>query len=295
MFRKRIQERYDDLSPRFRTLAEFILENTLDVGFLTATELARRVGVDPATVVRFSQELGYSGYRELSREIKHYINQELALRYQKGNPEADGLSGHVAMLADEVSDRVLDLKADADQIALVAQQIHDAKRVFIASKNDGFGLASMWSTYLSISGVEVYTVRSDTAQAALLLRDLKKGDLLLALSLGIDTDVETGYILSAANEREVKTISITNSPTLLPAREADINLLAPARTHSGYPSFDSMVTLLSLIWQTLISIDAEGTQHHIQQTFDALNTLVAQRDKIPSYDVAALQRLWGQK
>ena len=85
----------------------------MDVGFLTATELARRVGVDPATVVRFSQELGYSGYRELSREIKRYINRQLALRFQKGLPTAEGLEGRTSIFIDELSDRVLDMKADA--------------------------------------------------------------------------------------------------------------------------------------------------------------------------------------
>ena len=41
MFRDKIQGQYEELSPRFRSLADFILENTLDVGFLTATELAQ--------------------------------------------------------------------------------------------------------------------------------------------------------------------------------------------------------------------------------------------------------------
>jgi DNA-binding MurR/RpiR family transcriptional regulator len=294
MFRERIQEKYEDLSPRFRTLAEFILENTLDVGFLTATALARRVGVDPATVVRFSQDIGYSGYRELSREIKHYINQELALRYQKGDPEATGLSGQLAMLTDEVSDRILNLKADSDQIADAAKCIYEAKRVFVTSKNEGYGIATMWATYLNISGIDAYTVRAEIARAALLLRDMNADDILVTISLGLDTDVELGHILAAAKERGIQSISITTSPTLMPARQADINLLAPAKTHSGYPSFDTLVTLLSLIWQALIALDEEKAQQSVKNTLDTLNTLVEQRDKVPAYDVATLQRLWGQ-
>ena len=73
MFKERIRKYYDALTPGFRKLADFIMQNTLDAAFLTASELARRVDVDPATVVRFSQEIGYSGYRELSREIKRYV------------------------------------------------------------------------------------------------------------------------------------------------------------------------------------------------------------------------------
>ncbi len=83
MFKERIREYYDALTPGFRKLADFIMQNTLDAAFLTASELARRVNVDPATVVRFSQEIGYSGYRELSREIKRYVRDQVTATYRE--------------------------------------------------------------------------------------------------------------------------------------------------------------------------------------------------------------------
>jgi DNA-binding MurR/RpiR family transcriptional regulator len=295
MFRDKIQNSYEELSPRFRILADFILENTLDVGFLTATELARRVGVDPATVVRFSQELGYSGYRELSREIKRYINQQLALRYQKGAAETEGLAAHVTTLIDELSDRTLDMKADAAQIAQAAQTIHAAPRVFVTSAAEGYGVAVLWSTYLSLLGIETYPIRADYAQAAVLLHDIESEDLLVAISLGLGPGSEIGHLLNAAKEHGANTMSITTSPTLLPARQADINLVAPSKTPEGYPSFDTLMAILSLLWQALIKIDAEKSHKSIADAMQALNDLVAQKDKVPTYDVAALLRLWGQK
>ena len=294
MFRDKIQAKYEELSPRFRSLADFILENTLDVGFLTATELARRVGVDPATVVRFSQEVGYSGYRELSREIKRYINQQLAMRYQKGAPEAEGLAGSVAVLVDELGDRILDIKADTEQIAQVARQIHKAQHVFVTSTTEGYGVAALWSTYLSLLGIQASAVRADPDQAALLLLGATANDLVIAIFLGLGPGVEVGHLLSAAQERGLHTVSITTSPTLLPARQADINLVAPSKTPSGYPSFDTLMALLSLLWQALIVMDEDKAHSSIRATLDALNNLVAQKDKVPPYDVAALMRLWKQ-
>ncbi|MGC9396908.1 MAG: MurR/RpiR family transcriptional regulator [Anaerolineae bacterium] len=295
MFRDKIQNSYEELSPRFRILADFILENTLDVGFLTATELARRVGVDPATVVRFSQELGYSGYRELSREIKRYINQQLALRYKKGAAEAEGLTEYVTILIDELSDRTLDMKADAKYIAEAAQTIHTADRVFVTSATEGYGVALLWSTYLSLLGIETYPIRADYAQAAILLQTLEPEDLLIAISLGLGPGTEIGHLLSAAKEHGAHTMSITTSPTLLPARQADINLVAPSKTPAGYPSFDTLMAVLSLLWQALINEGAEKSHNNIAAAMQALNDLVEQRDKVPTYDIAALLRLWGQE
>ncbi|HQE91889.1 MAG TPA: MurR/RpiR family transcriptional regulator [Anaerolineae bacterium] len=294
MFRDKIQNKYEELSPRFRILADFILENTLDVGFLTATELARRVGVDPATVVRFSQELGYSGYRELSREIKQYINQQLALHYQKGAAETEGLTGQIGTMLDELSDRILDMKADAGQIAQIVQTIHAAQRVLITSTAEGYHIATLWSTYLNLLGLETYPLRADYAQAAILLRDAEPGDLLIAISLGLGPDTEIGHLLGAAKEHGLHTLSITPSPTLLPARQADTNLAVPSKTPSGYPSFDTLMVVLALLWQALIAVDAENAKDNVQATLEALNDLLAQKDQVPSYDVAALLRLWGQ-
>jgi len=61
VFRDRIQSRYGTLSPRLRALADFVLENTVDA----------------------AQQLGYSGNRELSHEIKSYIRMQHALRCGK--------------------------------------------------------------------------------------------------------------------------------------------------------------------------------------------------------------------
>jgi DNA-binding MurR/RpiR family transcriptional regulator len=238
--------------------------------------------------------LGYSGYRELSREIKRYINQQLALRFHKVTPEAEGLAGKVSVMADELSDRVLNMKADAGQIAQVAELLYNAKRVFITSTTEGQGLATLWSTYLSLLDIEAHAVQADPARAAIMLRTLTKDDVLLAISLGLGPGAEVGHFLSAAQAKGVHTISVTTSPTLLPARQANTNLVAPSKTPQGYPSFDTLMAMLSILWQALMSLNEEKAHNGIKKTVDTLNDLVDQRDKVPSYDIAALLRLWGQ-
>jgi DNA-binding MurR/RpiR family transcriptional regulator len=294
MFRDRIQEHYESLSPRFRTLADFILENTLDVGFLTATALARRVGVDPATVVRFSQEIGYSGFRELSREIKSYINDQLALRYKKGEPDKPGMEGEITRLMNELSDRILDMKVEADQLVEVVAAIRAAKRILVTASDVDYGVATLWTAYLQLIGLPVDSTPVDPGRAALALREPKEGDLIVAISFGLGSGLELGHMLSAAREWGVQTISITASPTLLPAREADLNISVPSRTPRGYPSFDTVVAVLSILWQALIKADEASSNLTLKASIDRMMELVEQKEKVPTYDSAALQRLWDQ-
>jgi len=72
--------------------------------------------VDLAIVVRFSQELGDSGFRELSRAIKNYINLRLALRYGEQESPGEGLAGEIRQGVDDAGNRTLDKRVGAEKI-----------------------------------------------------------------------------------------------------------------------------------------------------------------------------------
>ena len=78
-YEERIREIRSDLSPSFEVLANFLLDSYSSASFLTATELAYSLDLDPATVVRFAQKLGYAGYPELQREIQQRVKDELLI------------------------------------------------------------------------------------------------------------------------------------------------------------------------------------------------------------------------
>jgi DNA-binding MurR/RpiR family transcriptional regulator len=73
-FKERVSEaRKKGFTPSFNKVAEFIENNILTAALSTASQLARANDVDPATVVRMSQRLGYRGYPELRAELSASI------------------------------------------------------------------------------------------------------------------------------------------------------------------------------------------------------------------------------
>ena len=69
-FKERVSEsRKKGFTPSFDRVAEYIETNLLNAALSTASMLARANDVDPATVVRMSQRLGYRGYPELRAEL----------------------------------------------------------------------------------------------------------------------------------------------------------------------------------------------------------------------------------
>ncbi len=69
-YEERIRQERSDMSKSFARLADYLLDSYIEASFMTASELAHALNLDAATVVRFSQHLGYKGYPELLREIR---------------------------------------------------------------------------------------------------------------------------------------------------------------------------------------------------------------------------------
>jgi DNA-binding MurR/RpiR family transcriptional regulator len=76
-FKERVSDaRKKGFTPSFNRVAEYIENNILKAALSTASQLARENDVDPATVVRMSQRLGYRGYPELRAELAASIVDE---------------------------------------------------------------------------------------------------------------------------------------------------------------------------------------------------------------------------
>jgi len=61
-FRETIISSFPGLTKKQKGVARFVLDNDHFLAFASAAELAQKVNVSTATVVRFCQALGYEGY-----------------------------------------------------------------------------------------------------------------------------------------------------------------------------------------------------------------------------------------
>jgi len=78
-YEERIRQERPNMSKSFAKLADFLLDSYVEAAFMTASELAHARNVDGATVVRFSQHLGYTGFPKLQREIRQSVKNDLLI------------------------------------------------------------------------------------------------------------------------------------------------------------------------------------------------------------------------
>ena len=65
--RAEIVRRYDELSPRLKQVAKYVLDNPNDVALQTLAVIANRCKVQPSTIVRFAKTFGYEGASDIQK------------------------------------------------------------------------------------------------------------------------------------------------------------------------------------------------------------------------------------
>ncbi len=293
MFKDRIRENYDELTPGFRKLADFIMDSTLDVAFLTATELSRRVGVDPATVVRFAQELGYSGFRELSREIKRYVRDRVTASYRKVE-EAGSTEETLRGLIENAQQNVeYFITTDMASVVEAVDVLREAKRIWCTGEYTGYNIAEFLAKKLVSQGFSAVAFEPSMASTGTALARMQEGDVLLTFA-GNDPSIDAGYAVRLAKGLGLKTVTITGSGVALPARLADVTVIVPHKSPAGVPSFGPMMEVTSLIWEALMTPATEEMRRHAEALRKQMGKLLKLRAETPEYEVAGPQNIWKE-
>lgn len=74
----KLQHKVAGLTEAQRRIADYIVQNPMEVAFLTVDKLASKVGTSTATIMRFSAAVGYSGFSELQKELQSNMKHKAA-------------------------------------------------------------------------------------------------------------------------------------------------------------------------------------------------------------------------
>jgi DNA-binding MurR/RpiR family transcriptional regulator len=76
-----IQGIYESMRPSEKQISNYILEQPQRIIHFSVTELAKRVGVSDATIVKFCQKLDYKGYQDFKIALAKELNDTKETRY----------------------------------------------------------------------------------------------------------------------------------------------------------------------------------------------------------------------
>jgi len=290
MFREKIQQKYDDLTPSFRKLADFMLQNQLDAAFMTATELANRLDVDAATVVRFAQELGYTGFRELSKEIQEIVRSELKASYAADLGAAEDLQLFRSLLGNEKHNLELAQDRLSEQVNSLLPALLDADQIWVVGQGLCAHLAGLCASALRQVGLPAVDIAPDPLEAAANLKEIGAGDLVVGISLtGLDLD--TANVVRFARQRGATTFVLGSSSVAAAALEAETAIICPGPTQTDVPSFTglaAMIVVMVAAFAARYPEEAGTMTEAVRQSYQEL--LQMQVESASDLDVADLWR-----
>lgn len=251
-YEERIRNERPGMSKSFAKLADFLLDSYIEASFMTASELAHALNLDAATVVRFSQHLGYKGYPELLREIRDKVRRDLLIR-----PQQAKVPGSIPGVVNLAIQRLIEeleqtrISLDTDAVEKLVQEIGQARRIIVVVEPPGQPAAYNLAFFLEQGGFPIYIARPGIADLARTIHTAAPQDLLLA----IDVAGQSPYIahaLSEARARGIHTAAIVAVASLASARSADVVLAALERpsTSTGMVLTHVMIHVLveALLW-----------------------------------------------
>ncbi len=286
-----MRRNHDSLSPSQRKVARFLLEGGIGAIHLTITEIADAVGVNPSTVVRTAQALGFEGFPELQSGLRgQFLNQaKIAQRMQIGSQQlledlsaADQEEAHLlnTVLRDEVQ-TLLDLPQHVptrifDQ---ALDMVDQAEHVYIIGLGASYPLALNFGIVLRYIRPDTTVLTPGIDPIAAQLTPLKEDDLIFSLCFARYTR-ETLTVMDVGRQRGAAVLTVTDSHVSPAATRSDLALIVPYRLRL-YSNTVALFALLDAILGALSLRYPEKTRERLEsleELYKEFNLLTLYRD-----------------
>ena len=263
MFRERITRNYQSLSPSFKKIADFILTSHQRTAFMSASRLAKYLGVDVATVTRFSQQLGYEGYTQLIREIQETVLAEMQDARAPVTERLESAEGPFAQTlwrdCANLEKTIKNIPEDQAKAALAA--LKSARRIYFVAEGTGAGLASSAASYLRMVRADVYASTEGAFDMALALKSLGPEDVVVGIGFTSYAYAAT-QALKLGRQVGAKTIGIISQAGCPIGSVAEI-LISCSATEEGY--LPSPTAVSAILFALIYSLLQENAQEYNQQ------------------------------
>lgn len=265
---KRVSVYMETCSKGHKKIASYILQNYIPASYMTASSLAKKVGVSESTVVRFAMDLGFSGYPELQASLKSMLKNKLT-SLERFDIASERMRDDVlyATLSAEIENLRLTLQStDRGNFDAVVDMLLYAKTVYIVGNRSSTSLANFMYFYMSLIFDKARLVQSASGSDIFeQLFRIGEGDVVIGITFPRYSK-RTVDAMTFAHRSGAFTIAITDSPNSPVVPIADKVLYARNEISSFV---DSLVAPMALI-NALVSALGQKRKKEVRRNFEKL-------------------------
>jgi len=271
-FSQIISDHYNQLTKSEKRIANYLRKNQEESAFLAAGEIADRLGLSEATMVRFARTLGFSSYPTmrtvLQEAFRHRVTHSARLR---GRLEDLRQGGDIfERLVVSEMDYLTQALETVDRQALqkAVELLHNCERIFVFGTGPSVSLVELMDIRLSRFGRQVIPLTSAGREILEPLILINERDLLFMIGF-FDVSPTQQLVLDYANEVNCPIIILTDTLGSIIGDKADVVLAA---RRGPMAEFHSLVVPMTII-NTLLLAVANEDREQVMANLDKLDQM----------------------
>lgn len=279
-FSQVLSEHFNQLTKSEKRIANFLRKNQEESAFISASELADRLGLSEATTVRFARTLGFASYPAmralLQKNFRERVTHSARLRSKLDDlREAGDLFEQVTVSEiDYLTQALQSVKRDA--INQAVNKIINCDHIYVYGTGPSITLVELLNLRLTRFGKHVIPLTTAGREILEPLLLMTKRDLLFAIGF-FDVHKTLQIVLDHAEEVDCPVILLTDTLGSIIGNKADLILAAKRGPVSA---FHSLVVPMTIINTLLLSI-ANQNQETVLKNLDKLDQL---RDRLNNFN-----------
>jgi DNA-binding MurR/RpiR family transcriptional regulator len=268
-----IRAQFSELSPQFQVGAAFLLDHPDEVAVSSMRKVAQRAGVQPASLVRLAQVLGFPGWSALrDLFVARVCTRPAPLTQRARSLVRPNAKASLArdLTAAQQHNLAVTAAQNAQAILDAAKLIRKAPHVHVAGFRSCHPVA-----FGFVYGYRLFrpTVSLLTGLAGSLdmeLRGIAKGSVTLVIAFA-PYSAEAGRVAQAAREQGSRIVAITDSAVSPIALHADAHLIFTHDSPSFFPSLVAAHALAEALVAQLLALEGDSAVAALERAEAALH------------------------
>lgn len=269
-----IRSRFAELSPQFQMGAAFLLDHPDEVAVSSMRKVAERAQVQPASLVRLSQQLGFPGWNELRELFVARVRtrpERLTSRARSlVKTNAKDALAHDLLVAHQHN---LELTAVHNARAMVeaARLLKRASHVHVAGFRSCYPVAFGLLYGYRLFRPSVSLLNGEAGTLEMQLHGIQRDSATVVISFA-PYSAEAARVADAAREKGSKLIAITDSAVSPIALHADKVLIFSHESPSFFPSLVAATAIAESLVAHLLALEGASAVEQIEKAEHALHS-----------------------
>jgi len=259
-FSQIVAENYPQLTKSEKRIADFMRHQQDEAAFLSAGEIAGRLSLSEATMVRFARKLGFESYPELrvalQENFRHRMTHSARLRSRldKLREGGDIFERLVASEIDYLTEALHTLSRESMNAAVELLRTHP--RVFVFGLGPSLSLVDQLEIRLTRAGRHVIPLKTSGREMLEPMLLMDSQDLLIAIGF-FNLTPNLRMVLEYANQHQTPVILLTDTLGELLEEQATVVLAARRGPVSAFHSLTVPMTIINALLLALSSVEEE--------------------------------------